>query len=264
MNKIITLLDGTEYLYKDLKKKLDDDEFYYGELGKNALSSSSIKLLVDSPKKYYYVTNYASLETQGLRDGRLLHQIILEPEKFEKNNWVDVASKNSKAYKEAVKEHGVAYTKKEREDAERLADALLKNEKARNLLKDATYEVGEIGYINDYPFRGKADILKNSGSIVDIKTTTDIGQDGKGFIYSANKYGYDIQCYIYCQLFGVNYYDFSYLILDKSSLDIGVAEVSKEFYERGKKKTELGIKRFQEWFEKDEVDLHDYFIKILL
>ena len=77
MNKIITLLDGTEYLYKDIKKKLDDDEFYYGELGKNALSSSSIKLLVDSPKKYYYVTNYASLETQGLRDGRLLQTIGL-------------------------------------------------------------------------------------------------------------------------------------------------------------------------------------------
>ena len=37
-------------------RKMKEDSFYYGYLGKTALSSSSIKLLLDSPKKYKYVT----------------------------------------------------------------------------------------------------------------------------------------------------------------------------------------------------------------
>jgi hypothetical protein len=260
MNKIITLLDGTEYIYKDIIKKLDDDDFYYGELGKNALSSSAIKLLVDSPKKYHYVTNYAQLETQGLRDGKLLHQLVLEPHKFDSNIFVDVQSKNTKKYKEALAKHGVVYTQKEKEDAERLADALLKNDMAVSLLADSRFEVAQIGYVDDWVFRGKADVLSNGGTIIDLKTTTDI----KGFKYAAAKYGYEIQVYVYCKLFGINYFDFKFLVIDKSSLDIGVFEVSEEFYLRGREKTKLGIKRYEEWFTKDEIDLNDYYIKDVL
>tara|TARA_R100000426_G_scaffold34587_1_gene27882 strand:- start:1428 stop:2207 length:780 start_codon:yes stop_codon:yes gene_type:complete len=258
--KMITLLDGTVWRYKDILPKLDNDDFYYGELGTNALSSSSIKLLVDSPKKYYYVTNYAPLETQGLRDGKLLHQLILENDKFEKNIFVDVQSKNTKKYKEALKKHGTVYTMKERTDAERLGDALLKNDYAVSLLKNARFEVAEIGYVNDWIFRGKADILGEGGTIVDIKTTTDI----KGFKYAANKYGYDIQAYIYCQLFNVNYFDFKFLVLDKGSLDIGIFEVTEETYLRGKEKTEIGIKRYEDWFTKGEVNLDNYYIKDII
>ena len=77
----LNLLDGTTEEKAKLIEKAYDDEFYYGDLNRKALSSSSIKLLVDSPKKYYYVQKYGSLETQGLRDGRLLHTLVLEPEK---------------------------------------------------------------------------------------------------------------------------------------------------------------------------------------
>ena len=47
---MITLLNGETFSEKYLLEKMKDDEFYYGYLGKNALSSSSIKLLLDSPK----------------------------------------------------------------------------------------------------------------------------------------------------------------------------------------------------------------------
>ena len=55
---MITLLNGESFPKKELLEKMMDDEFYYGYLGKNALSSSSIKLLLDSPKKYKYITKY--------------------------------------------------------------------------------------------------------------------------------------------------------------------------------------------------------------
>ena len=256
----INLLDGTIEEKAKLIEKAYDDEYYYGELNRKALSSSSIKLLVDSPKKYHYVQKYGSFETQGLRDGRLLHTLVLEPEKWDEFIFVDVASKNAKAYKEAKEEHGIVYTRKEKEDAERLADALLRNDKAQHFLYKSQFEVPSIGIVNDYPFRGKADIITKSGGICDIKTTTDI----RGFKYAASKYGYEIQVYIYCKLFNVNYFDFTFLVLDKSSLDIGVFQVSEEFYMRGKEKTELGISRYKEWFTDEEINLDNYYITDIL
>ncbi len=241
----IKLLDGSMYDKQLLLDNMYEDSFYYGELSKLALSSSALKLLLESPKKYYYVTKYGdSLDTQGIRDGRLLHTLVLEPEKFEQFHFVDVQSKNTKKYKEAKAEFGTVYTKKEREDAERLADALLRNDIAVSLLQNTEFEVPAINNVFGFPFRGKADIL-SSNSICDIKTTTDI----RAFKYSALRYGYDVQAYLYCQLFNKNYFDFKFLVLDKGSLDIGVFECSEEFYLKGEEKVKFAIDRYKEYFE---------------
>ena len=88
------------------------------------------------------------------------------------------------------------FTAKEKNDAERLADAFLRNEHAKELIRNSEFEVPAIDNVMGMPFRGKADVLA-SDRIVDLKTTTDI----RGFSYSANKYGYDVQCYLYCNLF---------------------------------------------------------------
>lgn len=241
----IKLLDGSMYDKQLLLDNMYEDSFYYGELSKLALSSSALKLLLESPKKYYYVTKYGNnLDTQGIRDGRLLHTLVLEPDKFEKFHFVDVQSKNTKKYKEAKEQYGMVYTKKEREDAERLADALLRNDIAIDLLKDTEFEVPAINNVFGFPFRGKADIL-SSNSICDIKTTTDI----RAFKYSALRYGYDVQAYLYCQLFNKNYFDFKFLVLDKGSLDIGVFECSEEFYLKGEEKVKFAVDRYKEYFE---------------
>ena len=62
----IELLNGERFRKDEILKLMESDDFYYGYLGKAALSSSSIKLLLDSPKKYKYVTEYGSPSTQGL------------------------------------------------------------------------------------------------------------------------------------------------------------------------------------------------------
>ncbi len=51
----IKLLDGKIYDKNALLKKMDNDEFYYGELNKLALSSSSLKTLLASHKTYNFV-----------------------------------------------------------------------------------------------------------------------------------------------------------------------------------------------------------------
>lgn len=255
----ITLLDGTQHNKKELIEKMKDDSFYYGYLSKAALSSSSLKLLLTSPKTYYNVTKYGNAESQPLRDGWLFHTAILEPDVFNAQKFVDVESKNSKAYKVALEEHGKVFTKKEKRDAERLADAFLRNEQALKLIQNTQFEVPMIGEVMGMPFRGKADVL-GSDRIVDLKTTTDLKSS---FKYSAQKYSYDVQCFLYCQLFNIEYDQFVFLAIDKKSLDIGIYHCSEEFYFKGEQKVEEAIKIYETFFLQG-VDLDQYYLEGIL
>ena len=256
MTNTIKLLDGSIENKDEVLKDMIDDDYYYGYLGKNALSSSSIKLLLDSAKTYLYITKYGQKETQPLRDGQLFHTMILEPEKINDIVFVDVQSKNSKAYKDAKKFHDQVFTIKEKNDAERLCDALLRNEEALGMLNKSQFEVPMISNINGYPFRGKADVLKNAGGIVDLKTTIDV----KNFYKSADAYKYYNQVYIYCQLFKVDYKDFKFLCIDKKNLDVGVWDVSEQFYLKGEASVMAGIEIYKDFIESD-FDIDQYIIK---
>jgi len=256
---MIQLLNGETFREDEILELMKDDEFYYGYLGKAALSSSSIKLLLDSPKKYKYVTEYGSQESNALDAGWLFHTAILEPEVFSSQIFVDVQSKNTKAYKLAKEEHGKVFTMKQKKDAERLADAFLRNEHALKLITDCEFEVPAIGYItarsgNKYPFRGKADVLGKG--LVDLKTTSDL----KAFPYAARKYGYDVQVYLYSELFNKPYEDFKFAAIDKGSLDIGIYDVSEEFYLQGKAKVTKAIETFETFFI-NGADIDSYCIK---
>lgn len=235
------------------------DEFYYGELSKLVLSSSSLKLLLDSPKKYKNVTQYGSPETQPLRDGRLVHLSILEPDKFQEQIFVNVSSKNTKAYKDAKAKYGEVYTRTEKENAERIADAFLRNEFALQHITNCKFEVPALDIIDGFPFRGKADVLSDKG-IVDVKTTTG---GVKNFFHSAKKYSYDVQCYLYCNLFKVDYTGFKFLVIDKQTLDIAEWECSEEFYLEGQRKTKVALDIFEKFFIKGH-DLDNYIIKGIL
>ena len=251
----IELLNGELFRHDELLELMKDDEFYYGYLGKAALSSSSIKLLLDSPKKYKYVTEYGSQESNALDAGWLFHTAILEPDVFEKQIYVDVQSKNSKAYKLAKEEHGKVFTIKQKRDAERLADAFLRNEHALQLITNCEFEVPAIGMIKGYPFRGKADVL-DSYRVVDLKTTSDL----KAFPYASRKYGYDVQVYLYSELFNKPYEEFKFIAIDKGSLDIGIYDCSEEFYNSGKEKVTKALETFETFFI-NGADIDSYCIK---
>ena len=252
MENKIKLLDNKYYDKAELLKRMLDDEFYYGELNRLALSSSSLKTLLSSPKTYKFSLEYGSPSSQALRDGWLFHTAILEPNVFEAQTFIDVQSKNTKKFRDAKAENPRVFTAKEKSDAERLADAFLRNEHAKELIRDSEFEVPVIGEVMDMPFRGKADVL-GTNRIVDLKTTTDI----KGFSYSANKYGYDVQCYLYCNLFGKTHKDFYFLALDKGSLDIGIFNCSEEFYYRGEEKVEKALDLYNKFFI-EGADLDNY------
>ena len=217
---MIKLLNGDAWGREEILAQMYSDDFYYGHLGKYCLSSSSLKTVLKSPKTYRNVLKYGNnIDSPALRAGKLLHWMILEPKTLDSKIFVDVKTRTTKLYKEALAEHGEVYLESERSAAERLADALLRNEAALELLNKAEFEVPEIAMINGLPFRGKADILKS-----------DISQ----FRWSAEKYGYDLQAWMYCKMFNID--KFTFLVIDKGSCDIAIFEASKEFIKKGKEK----------------------------
>jgi hypothetical protein len=254
---MITTFDNKQWNKQEILDNMYDDSFYYGYLGQNALSSSSIKTLISSPKTYYFTTKYGSGETQALRDGRLFHTMILEPEKLKDIVFVEAATKASKEYKLAKESEKEVYTNTEKKAAERLTDALLRNEAVKEYLINADYEVPQIAMIDNLPIRAKADILKGN-TIIDLKTTTGI----KDFRYSADKYSYDLQAWLYKEMFGVE--NFVFVVIDKGSLDIAIFECSDEFYEKGKEKFNQGIENYKYFFQTEGVDLDQYVLRGIL
>ena len=258
METKIKTFDNKIWNKQELIDNMYDDTFYYGYLGKQALSSSSLKMVLSSPKTYKYVTKYGQSETQPLRDGKLFHTMILEPHKIDELTIVDVATKAGKAYKEAKAEGLEVYTTNEIKAAERLADAILRNDEAVHYMSKAQFEIPEIAMIDGIPFRAKADILKDN-QIIDLKTTTGLNE----FRYSADKYSYDLQAYLYREMFKVD--EFVFVCIDKGSLDIGIFECSDEFYEKGKRKLEQGIANYKYFFGEDsDVDLNQYVLRGIL
>ena len=234
-----------------------DDEFYYGELNKLALSSSTTKLLLDSPKTYRNILKYGNPETQALRDGKLVHLAILEPQKFSEQIFVNVSQKSAKAYKEAKAKYGEVYTRTEKEYAERITDHFLRNEYALKCITNCEFEIPNIGMIGGYPFRCKADIVSEKG-IIDIKTTA---SKIKNWHYDIDKYSYDVQLYIYCTIFNIPPFAFKFLVINKKNLEIGYKDGTQKIFDNGKHKTELALKEFEKYFINGE-DLDNRIIKI--
>ena len=255
---MITLLNGDAWGKEEILANMFDDSFYYGHLGKHALSSSSLKMIIKSPKTYRNVTKYGDPngDSPALAAGKLAHWMVLEPHKIDELHFVDASTKNTKMYKEAKEQHGEVFLAKEKYAAERLTDAVLRNEAALQLLTNSEFEVPEIAMLNGLPFRGKADIIQGD-TIIDYKTTAELSS----FKWSADKYGYDLQAYMYLRLF--NKKKFTFLVIDKASTDIGIFETTDDFIAKGEQKFIQAVDNYKYFFQ-DGNDLDQYVMRGIL
>jgi len=249
--KNIKLLNGDEFKVSDIIPKMYDDVFYYGYLGQHALSSSSCKKLIESPKAYATSLTEGSPDSQALRDGRLTHLCVLEPHRLDEFTFVD-GTKASKSFKLTAEELGkdLVYTNLELNKAQKIAKAVLANEEAAALLSGCEFEIPAIGEFMGLPFRGKADAKKGT-TIIDLKTTANI-QD---FEYSAKKYSYDLQAALYLDLFDAD--DFIFLVVDKRTLDVGVYTITAGFIDSGLQKLQVATDAYKNYIMSD-YDLEQY------
>lgn len=246
MSDTITLLDGTVHEKADLMADMYSDSFYYGYLGQAALSSSACKNLLEGVKAYESSLIQAT-DTAALRDGRLSHMAVFEPQKFNGLTVVE-GTRASKAYKLASEEQGYynVCTASEYKNAEAIADAISKNLDASMLIKGCNYEVPIIGIIRGLPFRAKADCIdNNSNVIIDLKTTSDSLQN---FPYAAKKYHYALQAVLYKMLFQAS--SFVFLVINKKNKDIGIFECSDDFMTQGHMLLNAATDTFREYFNK--------------
>ena len=249
--KNIRLLNGDEFKVSDIIPKMYDDVFYYGYLGQHALSSSSCKKLIESPKSYATSLTEGSPDSQALRDGRLTHLCVLEPHRLDEFTFVD-GTKASKSFKLAAEELGkdLVYTNLELNKAQKIAKAVLANEEAAALLSGCEFEIPAVGEFMGLPFRGKADAKKGT-TIIDLKTTANIHD----FEYSAKKYSYDLQAALYLDLFDAD--DFIFLVVDKRTLDVGVYTIKAGFVDSGLQKLQVATDAYKNYIMSD-YDLEQY------
>ena len=227
-------------------EKLKDDSQYYGEFGKQYLSNSDIGTLLTNPKEF----GVSRADNQAFAQGRLFHQLILEPHKAEEWEFVDVSSRNTKAYKEFIAEKNLEFALLEKENLQirKLVDVMMGNMDFYDDIRNDgnEYEVPAVGEIEGLMWKGKADIV-HPEMLIDIKTTSKISD----FKWSARKYNYDSQCYIYQQLFGK---PLVFYVIDKTNEMLGIFRPTEEFVKGGRDKVKRAVEVYHKFFSDDATD----------
>jgi hypothetical protein len=230
----------------DIIEKLRDDKEYYGGVGKNYLSNSDIGSLLSNPKDY----GKSRDDNPVFAKGRYFHQLILEPQKAEEWEFVDVSTRNTKAYKEFIAENNIPFALLEKEGEEiRSWVAEMKgniNFYDEIMHENNEYEVPGIAEIKGRMWKGKADIITDD-CIIDLKTTGDI----KKFKWSAKNYNYDSQCYIYQQIFGK---PLVFFVIDKTTKMLGIFRPTEDFIRGGERKVEDAIEVYDKFFGESSLE----------
>ena len=227
------------------------DSNYYGDLGKKYLSYSDVGTLLDNPEKF----KQSKDKTVPMVVGGYFHTIICEPDKVDSFKIIDATTRNTKLYKE-LSDGEVCLLQHEADKIELMRDKLLSNTTVRDLIQGdgIEYEKPQIGLIKDEMWKGKADIINhNEKLIIDLKTTGDIQK----FRYSAKKFHYNAQAYVYQQLFG---YEFVFVAIDKNTNQVGIYDCSPDFINDGEQKVINAIAQYRLFFKNEDFDPLQYFI----
>ena len=232
-------------------KKLQEDEHYYGEFGRQYLSNSDIMALLNNPLDF----KKPSQPSSAFLIGGYFHTCILEPDKLKKYKVVQSSNRNTKVYKE-MSDGELCLLQHEVDMVEMLRDKMFDNQICKDFIQNPNndYEVPGIVELQGNMWKGKADIINHDEKlIIDLKTTNDISK----FKWSASKYNYDSQAYIYRKMFG---YDFLFIVVDKITQQIGIFDCSDRFYESGADKVARATEAYELFYKTEGFDPSQYFL----
>jgi hypothetical protein len=238
-------------------KFLKSDSDYYGEAGKAYLSNSDISSLLYDPKSFKKKTE----TTKELLQGQLFHWMMLEPEKAKSIRTVNASTRNTNLYKDAVESSGeeILLLTNEWQEISNIVDVMKSNLDFYEMIYQpgAIYEEPAIGEIFGLPWKGKTDILTKE-YLIDLKTTSKL----EDFKWSAKKYNYDSQAYVYRKLFGK---PLIFLVVEKTTANLAMFECSEDFYEQGRDKVALACEQYQKFFGANATqDVNSFYLKSIL
>ena len=232
-------------------EKLRDDEHYYGEFGKQFLSNSDIKALIDNPLNF----KKPSPPNPAFAVGSYFHTCILEPDKLEKFKIVKSKTRNTKEYKEIAGED-ICLLQHDVDQIELMREKVLEVDLFKDLILDGAVEYEKPGLVEleGMQWKGKADILNHSSQlIIDLKTTNNINT----FANSAHKFNYDSQAYIYSKMFNM---DLIFIVVDKKTHQLGLFDCSDKFLQSGQNKVALAVQAYNDFFVNGDGDFSQYYI----
>ena len=239
---------------KKIIEKLTQDEHYYGDYGKQFLSNSDISVLLKNPK----LLHEEKQRTTAMVVGGYFHTAILEPDKLKSFKIIKSSTRNTKVYKE-MSGGEICLLQHEVDKIELMKEAIMDNKICRDLIHDdgcgnVFYEVPGVDDILGNMWKGKADIVNHDEKlIIDLKTTSDIDK----FKWSASKFNYDSQAYIYSNLFG---YEMLFMVIDKETLQIGLFDCSPAFYESGVEKVRKATDAYELFYKTEDFDSKQFLI----
>ena len=232
-------------------EKLKLDENYYGDFCKQYLSNSDIKTLLTNP----LALGQQSKPSPAFLVGGYFHTAILEPDKLKKYKVIKSSTRNTKHYKE-MSGGELCLLQHEVDQIELMTQKILENDVCRGLIKgiDVEYEKPGLAELEGALWKGKADIVNHDEKlIIDLKTTKDIN----AFKWSANRFNYDSQAYIYSKLFG---YEFVFIVIDKETHQIAVMDCSPDFYSSGADKVKRAVEAYDLFYKTEGFEPSQYFI----
>lgn len=144
-----------------------------------AFSQSLAKKVQRSPAHALEYLTHPPKESPALRLGKFAHMAVLERERFDRLEIVKSATRTTKAYKDAVKDHGkdAVIITAELEQIEAIASAVNQHKAARALLNQIKFhELTAIWDWEGLACKARFDGIVKIGedlAIVDLKTTTD-------------------------------------------------------------------------------------------
>lgn len=237
---------------KEILDKLELDEHYYGKFGRQFLSNSDISTLIKGKPEDLYKQKE---KTSAMLIGGYFHTVILEPEKVKSFKIIESTTRNTKKYKE-ISDGEMCLLQHEADLVNLLTDKILKNKYCESMIFGSAkqHEVPGLKNIEGNLWKGKADIINHDDQfIVDLKTTQDVNK----FRWSADRYNYDSQAYIYQQLFG---YEMIFIVIDKNTHRIKVFDCSDAFLQRGYDKVLRATETFNLFHKTLDFDPNQYFI----
>jgi len=239
---------------QEILTRLNSDSDYYGTFGKQFLSNSDIGALLKDPSSF----GKDKEKTVPMVQGSYFHAALLEPQKVVDFLICDVSSRNTNRYKEMCESQGtdIILLSKEVEELDAMVDAVRRQmELFYMIYEDGNmYEQPGLSNIMGEVWKGKADII-SSEYVIDLKTTANIEE----FKYSARKYNYDSQAYIYNQIFGK---PVLFIAVEKGTNKTGMFDCSEEFLDRGKEKVQRAIEVWRKFFGPNKTeDITQYYTK---
>ena len=235
-------------------ERLRDDAHYYGKFGKQYLSNSDIDIILNNPRQY----GLPRETTVPMVLGKYFHVSMIEQDKLGDFQVYEGASRVNKGYKELVGDSDIPIMlQKEKDQMDFCISEMRRNQEFMDLIyaEGNLFEEPAIKDIGGVLWKGKADIV-HADFVLDIKTTSDIRAFGR---YSAKKYNYDSQAFIYQELFGK---PMKFLVVDKTTGELGIFDVTEEFLDGGEAKVYRAIEAYKRFFAKGAKEsIMDYVIR---